>query len=133
MNARYDITIETSFSAAHRLCGHAGPCARSHGHNWHITATVTCTTLDALGMGIDFSRLKAILEEIIAPLDHRELNQIPPFDRINPTAEHLARHIYQALNSRLTEKEGRVSNVRVEESPGATVVYREVSDDPEGL
>jgi 6-pyruvoyltetrahydropterin/6-carboxytetrahydropterin synthase len=48
----YEISVESSFSAAHRLRDYQGPCENLHGHNWLVRASVRCETLDACGLGI---------------------------------------------------------------------------------
>jgi 6-pyruvoyltetrahydropterin/6-carboxytetrahydropterin synthase len=72
----YEISVESSFSAAHRLKNYQGPCENLHGHNWLVRATVRSEGLNASGLGIDFKVLKERLREILAELDHRDLNAV---------------------------------------------------------
>ena len=121
----FEIFAETRFSAAHQLRGYPGPCCRLHGHNWRIRVSVITDQLDEVGIGLDFRKLRASLEEITGRLDHRNLNDVPPFDRINPTSEHIARYIFEELKAKLTEAHGTLRSVQVSESETVAVTYWE--------
>ncbi len=120
----YELTIERDFSAAHLMRGYPGPCARMHGHNYRVLLSVKGETLDECGMLVDFSDLKAAFDDILAELDHRNLNEIPPFDEINPSSENLARYLHQRAASAIGEGV-EVSRVTIYESPTSSVTYRE--------
>lgn len=123
----FELTVDIPFSAAHQICGHPGPCARLHGHNYRAVVTVAGEQLDELGMLIDFAELKQICAEVIAPLDHSYLNELAAFAEVNPTAEALARHIASGLAPRLAARSGagvRVLQVTVFESDRAFATYR---------
>ena len=83
--------------------------------------------LDATGMAIDFSELKAMTGEILEELDHRLLNDLPPFRQQNPTAENLARYIYERVAERIAEGEVKLDRVRVWESETTAASYRRTS------
>ena len=125
MSAIYTMRIVTDFSAAHLLRDYDGPCARLHGHNWKVEVEVTASALDELGMGVDFGVIKRHTREIIDRLDHRNLNEIPPFDERNPTAENIAAHLYQELGRRLDDERIRVAAVTLWETERASVRYSE--------
>lgn len=118
----YELSIETVFSAAHaiRIKGQPEPL---HGHDWHVTATVGGQELDADGLVVDFHTVHEALEQIVAPFRSRNLNEVPPFDRVNPTAELVARHIADRLGAMMPE-EARVLSVRVTEAPGCAATWR---------
>ncbi len=97
----FKITVTAHFAAAHDLRGYEGPCEKLHGHNWLITATVGTDKLDAIGMAYDFKKLKSHLNEIVERLDHQYINEVPPFDQLNPTSENIARYIFESLASKL--------------------------------
>ena len=126
----FEISAETYFSAAHQLRGYPGPCCRLHGHNWRVRASVITDRLDEVGMGLDFRQLRTYLEEITDRLDHRNLNDLPPFDRINPTSEHIARYLFEALKAKLAEAHVALRSVQVSESETVAVTYTEYLDSP---
>lgn len=129
MKRNYELSVRAEFCAAHRLDGYPGNCRNTHGHNWGVTAFVLCQELDELGMGLDFRDIKALLRECLSSLDHACLNDLPPFAGQNPTAENIARHLFQDLSRRLAERapagSARVSRIRINETPGAEVTYWE--------
>ena len=98
---KYEISIEKYFSAAHALREYKGKCERLHGHNWRVLVVVGGQKLDKIGMLIDFSELKKILEGALLNLDHSYLNETEPFDKINPTAENIAEYIFNKINIQL--------------------------------
>lgn len=121
----YELAIETTFSAAHQLRGYGGKCEKLHGHNWRVIVYVTAEKLNEIGLAIDFTELKKITEEIIAPLDHTCLNEVFPFTEINPSSENIAKWIYDNLAKRLAGKDVQVSMVTVWESETASATYME--------
>jgi len=125
----YELTIETDFSSAHNLRGYEGACENLHGHNWRVEVSVVAPRLDPLGMVIDFKKLKTAAKAVINRLDHAYLNEIAPFDKENPTAENLARHIYQSLAASINDGNAAVSKVRVWESATSSATYSEDHED----
>lgn len=131
MKRNYELSVRGEFCAAHRLEGYPGNCKNTHGHNWGVTAYVLCQELDGLGMGLDFRDIKLLLREALASLDHSCLNDLPPFCQQNPTAENIARHLFEDLGQRLAQRLAqhsstvRVSRIRITETPGAEVTYWE--------
>jgi 6-pyruvoyltetrahydropterin/6-carboxytetrahydropterin synthase len=119
----YEITTEAQFSAAHRLKDYQGPCENLHGHNWLVRVTVKCTTLDQIGIGIDFKILKNKLKEIIENFDHKDLNAV--LGDLNPSSENIAHLIYSKLKESLLDWNGSVSRVEVHETPGNCATYHE--------
>ena len=124
----FELTVEIPFSAAHRICGHTGPCANLHGHNYRALITVAGEGLNELAMLVDFGDLKRICAEVMAPLDHSYLNDIPEFAAANPTAEAIARYIFQGVSGSTRDRGQtaiRVSHVTVFESERSSATYRE--------
>ncbi|MBI5885022.1 MAG: 6-carboxytetrahydropterin synthase QueD [Deltaproteobacteria bacterium] len=121
----YELTIETDFSSAHNLRGYEGACENLHGHNWRVEVSIAAARLDALGMVMDFKKLKAAAKAVIDRLDHAYLNEVPPFDKENPTAENISRHIYQDLAASINDDNVAVSKVRVWESATSSATYHE--------
>lgn len=106
----YLISVEDHFSSAHQLREYQGKCENVHGHNWKIKAILASTKLDSLGMVLDFTILKQVLKEITNVLDHKMINDVPPFDKINPSAENIAFWIYQQM---CLEIEDKYPNIKV--------------------
>ncbi|MHB9002505.1 MAG: 6-carboxytetrahydropterin synthase QueD [Coriobacteriia bacterium] len=119
----YELTVKGHFDAAHSLRDYPGECCELHGHTWDVEATVQGEKLDSIGIVYDFKRLKADLSAVLDRFDHGFLNEIEPFDTLNPTAENLARVVYEALE-RTVGDVVRVKEVAVWESPVAKIVYR---------
>jgi len=119
----YELSIETHFSAAHQLRGYPGDCARLHGHNWHVKLFIRCTELDELGLGIDYKIMKSELKEAIEKWDHYNLNDIEPFDKINPSSENVARLLFEEMVARLNNERLHVSRIEVAETCTAKVSY----------
>jgi 6-pyruvoyltetrahydropterin/6-carboxytetrahydropterin synthase len=109
----YRIFKDFTFSAGHLIRGHTGGCERLHGHNYRVRIHLCAEQLDALGMVMDFSDLKAMAAEILDPFDHRVINDIPPFDERNTTAELFSEYVFREVEQRLAA-DSRVSVERVE-------------------
>ncbi|MEM9373875.1 MAG: 6-carboxytetrahydropterin synthase [Planctomycetota bacterium] len=122
----FTVEITHEFAAAHAIVI-AGNREPVHGHNWHVTAQLTGPTLDDDGLLCDFHTVHGVLVAILEPFHNNDLNAIPPFDEINPTAELIAKHIADELSDRLgptLAESARVESVRVTESPGCAAIYR---------
>ena len=109
----YRISKDFTFSAGHSIRGHTGGCERLHGHNYRVRIHLGAERLDDLGMVMDFADLKAMAAEILDPFDHRVINEIPPFDERNTTAELFSEYVYREVEQRLSNDD-RVSVERVE-------------------
>ncbi|MCL2826536.1 MAG: 6-carboxytetrahydropterin synthase QueD [Eggerthellaceae bacterium] len=123
MGGTYGLTVRDHFDAAHTLPGYDGPCRFLHGHTWDVEASITGQELDPVGMIYDFKDLKNSLHAVLDNFDHRYINDVPPFDEINPTAENLARVVYYELEKTLP-KGILLHDITVWESPQAKIVYR---------
>lgn len=121
---QFTLSVEVEFAAAHRLRGYEGNCARLHGHNWKIIVEVMGSRLDAVGMVVDFKTMKKAARAAAERLDHGYLNDIPPFDTINPTAEHIAVWFFDELSATLNQPSARVSAITVWENDRSAVTYR---------
>jgi 6-pyruvoyltetrahydropterin/6-carboxytetrahydropterin synthase len=125
MAARYTLKIVTDFAAAHFLRNYPGVCSRLHGHNWKVEVEVTATRLDHVGMGVDFKDLKDATRAELADLDHRNLNDVAPFDAINPTAENIAAFLYRRMSQRLNSETVRINSITLWETERCCVRYTE--------
>ena len=121
----YELTIETSFSAAHQIRGYKGKCEDLHGHNWKVQVHVLADKLNEIDIAIDFHALKRHTHEIIEQLDHVFLNDIFPFTEINPSSENIARWIFDSLKRKINDENVRVSAITVWESDSASATYYE--------
>ncbi len=97
----YELAVRDHFDAAHALPGYDGPCQYLHGHTWDVEVVVAGGVLDEVGMLYDFKDVKRDLHAVLDNFDHRCVNEVPPFDRLNPTAEHLARVVFHELAATL--------------------------------
>ncbi|HNW60660.1 MAG TPA: 6-carboxytetrahydropterin synthase QueD [bacterium] len=120
----YKLVARAQFSAAHRLDYYPGACERLHGHNWQVRATIAGAELDKLGMVLDLMVFKTLLEECLQVFDHRLINEVAPFDTMNPTSENLARYIFEWMKNNLPAKAGIVE-VEVAENDEFSVRYSE--------
>lgn len=120
---RYSLTVKDHFDAAHMLKDYPGPCRYLHGHTWEVEVTISGAVLDDVGILYDFKDIKRDIKSILENFDHRYLNDVAPFDMVNPTAEHLARIIYHELESVFPDQI-TLDEVAIWESPAARLSYR---------
>jgi 6-pyruvoyltetrahydropterin/6-carboxytetrahydropterin synthase len=121
----YRIGVECRFSAAHLLEGHPGRCSRLHGHSWRVEAVFAADEASSDGMVLDFDDARGALEDVVAPFDHRFLNEVGPFDELPPTAENVAGDVFERLDSRARDASwpARLESVTVWESEDAWASY----------
>jgi 6-pyruvoyltetrahydropterin/6-carboxytetrahydropterin synthase len=112
----YEISVEHTFAAGHALRGYKGKCENVHGHNYKICVTVAGEKLNSTGLLIDFIDLRAALRELAERLDHRFMNDVPPFDTINPSAENLAKYFSDGIDAQVRPHGVRVASVKVWET-----------------
>ena len=121
----FEVSVERTFAAGHALRNYHGKCENVHGHNYRVQITVQGEQLDATGLLVDFLDLKHVMDEAIEYLDHRFINDLAPFDVLNPSAENIARYFYDRVRGGL--KPGipaRISEVRVWETDTSSALYR---------
>lgn len=123
----YSLKVHAQFCSAHALRDYPGDCCRLHGHNWKVETEVEARVLDDIGIAIDFKAIKAATRQLADSLYHQFLNDIDPFDRINPTAESLAAWFYRQLSATLNNAQVNVSAVTLWETDNACVRYSEVA------
>lgn len=121
----YRLQIQTSFAAAHCLINYQGDCENLHGHNWKVEVAVTASELDKAGLGIDFKILKSETSALLKTLDHKYLNELPPFIGQSPSSENISRYLYQQLSQQLNNGNVKVESVTVWESDVACATYYE--------
>jgi 6-pyruvoyltetrahydropterin/6-carboxytetrahydropterin synthase len=128
MAASYQLKVVTEFASAHTLRDYPGACSRMHGHNWKLELEVLASALDDVGMGIDFKQMKVAANEVGDRLDHRYLNELEPFNEINPTAENIAAYMYREIAAILNSDTVRVKAVTLWETDRACVRYSEENE-----
>jgi 6-pyruvoyltetrahydropterin/6-carboxytetrahydropterin synthase len=122
----FEVSVEQTFAAGHALRNYKGRCENVHGHNFRVRVTLEGERLDDTGLLVDFLDVKKSMGEIIARLDHVFLNEIPPFDVRNPSAENIAEYFHQELSRRLTENPVpvHIREVRIWETDIQSAAYR---------
>ena len=118
----YLLRVTARFEAAHHLTSYKGSPEPSHGHSWRVEAALAAPDLDAEGMAFDFVEVRAALRGLAARLDHRDVNTVPPFDRVSPTTERIAAWFFEGLAARLPA--APLLEVTVWEGPDCSATYR---------
>jgi len=122
----FEVTIEETFAAGHALRNYRGKCENVHGHNYRCQVTLEGEQLDSIGLLVDFVELKRVVHTVLDRMDHQWLNEFPPFDVLNPSAENMAKYIYDEVKGELKTGEGvRIAMVRLWETDTAHATYRE--------
>lgn len=124
----FEVTVQETFAAGHALRNYKGKCENVHGHNYRMEVTIAGEELDDTGLLVDFADLKRWMREAIGRLDHQFINDIPPFDVVNPSAENMARYFYEQITTGLESSAQdvpiRISQIRVWETDVCAAVYR---------
>lgn len=120
------VTVQAHYDSAHYLRNYHGKCERMHGHRYIVEAALTSDTLDRAGIAFDFVDVKRELRALSEYLDHENLNELPPFDKIEPSAEEQARWFYQQLKEKLPEAMANgLLFIKVWETPTQYAMYSE--------
>ncbi len=119
----YEVMVRQQFSSAHNLRGYQGKCEELHGHNWTVEVFARAEILNEIGIALDFKDLKNGLKKLMDKLDHKYLNDTPPFDRINPTTENIAKYIFDEMSDLLNDERLLIARVNVWESQGSCGSY----------
>ena len=121
----FEVLVEKTFAAGHSLRNYRGKCENVHGHNYRVQVSVQGEQLGANGLLIDFVDLKKLIDTVVDYLDHRFINDLPPFTEINPSAENLAKYFHDQIAGGLrSEVPVRIAEVRVWETDTSVAVYR---------
>ena len=121
----YLISVRAHYDSAHFLRNYHGKCERLHGHRYEVEAAFAYEELGPGGMALDFTEAKRHLRAICDELDHQNLNELPPFDTIEPSAENQARFLFEELRRRAGEAGEHLLYVRVAETPNQWAQYSE--------
>jgi len=122
----YEVSVDETFAAGHALRGYKGKCENTHGHNYKVRVTLSGKELDSTGLLYDFVELKQVIGSVIRSLDHQFLNEFPPFDSINPSAENIARYIYDQASKQMKQAPNGagISSITVWETDVTAATYR---------
>jgi len=118
----YLLRVTVRFEAAHHLTSYKGAPEPTHGHSWRVEAALATPELDGEGMAWDFVEVQGALREIAGRLDHRDINGVPPFDRLSPTTERIAAWFFERLAEALPG--APLAEVTVWEGPDCSAAYR---------
>lgn len=117
ISKNYTVRIEATFEAAHNLREYHGSPEPLHGHSWKVEVFASRKGLDLEGMAMDFIELRNALEPLVKPFDHAYINNIRPFDRLNPSSENMAAWIYDQLSAKFSHHPCQIQKVTVWEGP----------------
>ena len=118
----FTIRVETRFRASHQLTLPDGTKEPLHHHDWVVSADVSSAGLDNMGVVMNFQDLKAMLDGAVGDFNNAAIEAVGYFQQNNPSAENVARYIYDKLRTSLPEGV-RLRNVRVVEEPGCSAKY----------
>jgi len=94
----FEVSVEETFAAGHALRGYRGKCENVHGHNYKVRVTLQGREVGSIGLLFDFKDLKEAIHCTVRKLDHQFLNDVPPFDTLNPSAENLAKYFFDEVS-----------------------------------
>ena len=122
----FEITVDETFAAGHALRGYKGKCENIHGHNYRVRVTLEGPELDSVGLLCDFGQLKQVIHGVIQALDHKFLNDFPPFDVINPSAENIAKYFYEQAATKMQQQPNgaRIACITIWETDTTAATYR---------
>lgn len=122
----FQVSVEETFSAGHALRGYKGKCENVHGHNYRVRVTLEGPQLDSIGLLVDFTRLKQIIRAVMGRLDHQFVNDLEPFNTVNPSAENMAKYFYEHVSRELTDLPpgARIRDVVLWETDTSRAQYR---------
>lgn len=118
----FTIRVETGFRASHQLRLPDGSKEPLHHHDWLASAEVSSERLDSMGVVMNFQPLKAVLDSIVSDFDNAAIEAVGYFQQNNPSAENVAKYIYDKLRIGLPQGV-KLRNVRVVEEPGCSATF----------
>ena len=122
----FQVSVDETFSSGHALRGYKGKCENVHGHNYKVRVTLEGPELDSTGLLYDFTHLKRVIREIVGGVDHKFLNDLAPFDVINPSAENLAKYFYDETKRQMNAMPdgARITSITIWETDTTSATYR---------
>jgi 6-pyruvoyltetrahydropterin/6-carboxytetrahydropterin synthase len=121
----FQVSVDETFSSGHALRGYKGKCENPHGHNYKVRVTLEGPQLDSIGLLYDFTHLKRVIRDIVGVVDHKFLNDLAPFDVINPSAENLAKYFYDETMRQMNAMPdgARISCITIWETDATSATY----------
>lgn len=122
----FELSVQKTFSSGHALREYKGKCENVHGHNYRVEVWVEGERLNRIGLLVDFTDIKRLMNGVIDRIDHQFLNDLEPFDKVNPSAENIAKYFYDEIQNGLAANEVpvRVTSVRLWETDTQSATYR---------
>ncbi len=120
----FEISVDYDFAAGHALRGYKGKCENVHGHNYKVRVTIAGERLNPTGLLMDFVDVRAAIKGLVERLDHRFLNDLPPFDQLNPSAENIAKYFCDELAPKTQAQGLRIESVTIFETDSTSATYR---------
>ena len=120
----YSIAVRHHLMIAHSFRGAVfGPAQRLHGATYDVEAEFRRATLDGDGLVCDIGRALDALRSVLAPLDYRNLDELPEFAGRNTTTELLAGEVWKRLAAAV--RAGELGPGTAEAIASVRVVLRE--------
>lgn len=121
----YGVSVSRTFVAQHYLTvSNAGPEGSLHSHTFTVRARVRGSELNEYGYLVDIDALSAAMDETVAVFQDETLNDLPGFEGMNPSAEHLCRMFGERLCDRLTLAHATELEIEIQEDTTATVSHQ---------
>jgi 6-pyruvoyltetrahydropterin/6-carboxytetrahydropterin synthase len=120
----FEVSVEQTFAAGHALRNYKGKCENVHGHNYRVLVTMRGEQLDSIGLLVDFVDVKKLINRVVDRLDHQFINDLAPFDILNPSAENMAKYFYDEISAGLGSSQVRVGEVKIWETDTSSATYR---------
>lgn len=123
---RFTVRVSARFEAAHFLREYRGISEPLHGHSYKVEADLASRAggVDSDAIAVDFVSARHKLETLAKTLDYGCINDVPPFDRINPSAENIAEWFARELGAAVSTEDAVVTAVTIWEGPVNSVTFR---------
>jgi 6-pyruvoyltetrahydropterin/6-carboxytetrahydropterin synthase len=123
---RFSVRVSARFEAAHFLREYRGISEPLHGHSYKVEADLASRAggVDSDAIAVDFVSARHKLEALAKTLDYGCINDVPPFDQINPSAENIAEWFARELGAAVAGEDAVVQAVTIWEGPVNSVTFR---------
>ena len=118
----YEIEIQRVFHASHAIRLYDGAMEEPHAHDWHVFAYIAAQELDAIEVVMDFHELERIVDAVLKPFHGADINTLPAFATLNPSAERIVEVIYRGIAPRLPDRV-KLTKVTITEAPGCRASF----------